>query len=248
MGVGDKIAREIAQGLFSYLPDAGKAVDAVQARGAQILNMLQAGQGSKITNEMLDLGDLTANARLNEYLYRNYDLPMDEASRMARAREMGFDTGTPLYHGTGADFQVFEPSSGTYGDAVYMTKNADDAGSYAERRAARRGGQPSIMPLVRAGQAISPYGLEKLEARAIREGAPRGRAAFNAAQQKAQDLGFVGVDDARTGYATSFKPANIRSRFARFDPRLAHLSNLSAATAAGLPLGLLSMTADGERQ
>jgi hypothetical protein len=30
-----------------------------------------------------------------------------------------------------------------------------------------------------------------------------------------------------------FDPANIRSRFARFDPRLAHLKNLSAG-AAGL--------------
>ena len=37
-------------------------------------------------------------------------LPMDEASRMARAREMGFDTEQTLYHGTGANFEAFDPS------------------------------------------------------------------------------------------------------------------------------------------
>jgi hypothetical protein len=35
-----------------------------------------------------------------------------------------------------------------------------------------------------------------------------------------------------------FEPQNIRSQFARFDPRLAHLSNLTAANASK-PLGIL---------
>ena len=34
-------------------------------------------------------------------------LPMDEASRMARAKEMGFDTDNPVYHGTMKDFPEF---------------------------------------------------------------------------------------------------------------------------------------------
>ena len=37
-------------------------------------------------------------------------LPMDEASRMARAREMGFDTEQTLYHGTDQHFTVFNNS------------------------------------------------------------------------------------------------------------------------------------------
>jgi len=39
------------------------------------------------------------------------DLPMDEASRMARAREMGFDVDTPLYHGS-PDFRAVEDAGG----------------------------------------------------------------------------------------------------------------------------------------
>jgi hypothetical protein len=35
-------------------------------------------------------------------------LPMDEASRMARAREMGFVVDEPLYHGGGKSFSEFD--------------------------------------------------------------------------------------------------------------------------------------------
>jgi hypothetical protein len=34
---------------------------------------------------------------------------MDQASRMQRAREMGFDTDTVYYHGTRRQFDEFEP-------------------------------------------------------------------------------------------------------------------------------------------
>lgn len=44
-----------------------------------------------------------------------------------------------------------------------------------------------------------------------------------------------------------FYPNQVRSRFARFDPEFAHLRNLSAAVAAGLPLGLLAMQPDQEQ-
>jgi hypothetical protein len=36
------------------------------------------------------------------------DLAMDQASRMARAKEMGFRTNMPLYHGTDLDFDTFK--------------------------------------------------------------------------------------------------------------------------------------------
>jgi hypothetical protein len=42
-----------------------------------------------------------------------------------------------------------------------------------------------------------------------------------------------------------FDPANVRSRFARFDPRLAHLRNLSAGVGG---LGLLGMSYPQEEQ
>ncbi|BCH22466.1 hypothetical protein [Mesorhizobium sp. L-8-3] len=38
------------------------------------------------------------------------ELPMDEASRMARAKAMGFMTGLPVYHGSSASFSAFDPA------------------------------------------------------------------------------------------------------------------------------------------
>jgi len=37
------------------------------------------------------------------------ELPMDYYSRLARARDQGFDTDTPVYHGTASDFDAFDP-------------------------------------------------------------------------------------------------------------------------------------------
>ena len=37
------------------------------------------------------------------------ELPMDEASRLARAAEQGYDTSRPVYHGTDTDFLEFDP-------------------------------------------------------------------------------------------------------------------------------------------
>ena len=64
------------------------------------------------------------------------NLPMDEASRLKRAKEMGFDTDTVYYHGTRSDFDEFSPSHprGAPGNekGVYFTKDYRDAEEYAE--------------------------------------------------------------------------------------------------------------------
>jgi hypothetical protein len=58
----------------------------------------------------------------------------------------------------------------------------------------------------------------------------------------------VGADYAETGleYAI-FDPRNIRSQFARFDPRLSHLSNLTAANASPIS-GLLAQSGVSSEQ
>ena len=38
------------------------------------------------------------------------NLAMDYASRMQRAKDMGFDTSKPVYHGTATDFEAFDPA------------------------------------------------------------------------------------------------------------------------------------------
>lgn len=68
-------------------------------------------------------------------------LPMDEASRLARAREMGFDTEQTLYHGTTrgkqlAESNQFELGRGgsggiDQGEAVFLSNNPQVSNTYA---------------------------------------------------------------------------------------------------------------------
>lgn len=63
-------------------------------------------------------------------------LPMDEASRLNRAREMGFDTSTPMYHGTNKEFDAFDAAKAgsvqysDWGPGIYLTPSRSGADYY----------------------------------------------------------------------------------------------------------------------
>ena len=269
--------------------------DTPEMRAQIILDMLQSGRAGEITDDMLDLGDPVANARFNQYLYRNYDLPMDEASRMQRAGEMGFDTGTPLYHGTTADVSAFDLArSGQvgedFGPALFTSTSPNIASGYAglatgnsDWRALIPAHESALSEWGRAVVAHGPDAPQAIQARgkaqtildqmneiqadveAFRAPSDGGNVmpvtanarsypryqgggdhwfrVNSAAINDARQSGAAGlriedvIDSATTPTAEiadtviSFDPSNIRSRFARFDPRLAHLKNLSAGVA-----------------
>ena len=102
----------------------------VAERGDQILNMLKSGRADDITDSMFDMRDPVKNTQLNQYLFENYDLPMDKASRMARAREMGV-SDEDLYHGSTHDFLRFGGGprnvEGHFGAGDYFTTSPFDA-------------------------------------------------------------------------------------------------------------------------
>jgi predicted GNAT family acetyltransferase len=68
-----------------------------QEQARNILEMRAAGRASEVTDEMMAAAD-------PEYMYSNTPLPMDEASRMARAQ------GVRALHGTGADIGAVDPA------------------------------------------------------------------------------------------------------------------------------------------
>ena len=70
----------------------------------QILEMRAAGRAGDVTDAMMAQAD-------PQYMFNNTPLPMDEASRMARAGELGF--GGDRYHGSNMDFQNFSGSAFT---------------------------------------------------------------------------------------------------------------------------------------
>lgn len=85
---------------------------------------------------------------------RVFDLPMDEASRMNRANDMGF-SHTDLYHGTGSDITEFIPQR----RGVYLTDRPEIANIYAEGSSKnnsieRAANGPNIMPLKLRGRSF----------------------------------------------------------------------------------------------
>ena len=63
-----------------------------EAMAKQVLEMRAAGRAGDVTEEMMTAAD-------PQYMFYNTPLPMDEASRMARGAEMGFNLEASLYRG-----------------------------------------------------------------------------------------------------------------------------------------------------
>jgi len=279
-------AKQAAENAFAAARQAYEN-NPVNARGAQIIDMLTSGRADEITDQMLDMGDPVLNANLNQYLYRNYDLPMDEASRMERARQMGFSID-PKYHGSfSEDIPAF--SGNMLGKrfnnraskaGVWSSTNPDDAEFYG----------PNTYPVLLGGRYESLPSMEDMyrdtlgrlkSTQAKMERDYMGERYSSEAEKrlsrlvdimendqppslytdiaasnisKAKGKKFEGavlrggetvqdVSPAGDNYVT-FDPANIRSRFARFDLRLSHLRNLSAGVGGAAVLTALGDDAE----
>jgi hypothetical protein len=285
----------------------GSVASDVALRGDDILGMLKSGKAGDITNEMLDMGDSVKNTRLNQYLFENYDLPMDEASRMARAREMGYDTEKLRFHGGEADITSVNPDLGSgerYRTGFFTSDNPDVADSYASTREGqvlpvvtrRNDGGATIDVGGRGWRDIRPDAPATLPNSVLADEFPEladATTAFDAAPELYQDLFNSGAetnalarqrrfegdsnitfqnivdrgpnskryigesrDDQRARELSASQPSEVRvdfygnqvrSPFARFDPRLSHLSNLTAANAS-TPAGLLAGQMSSEEQ
>jgi len=133
---GANAVSNLAKSLIDLL--SGKD-DAAEQMSKYILAKRAAGQANEITDEMMALAD-------PDYLAKNTPLDMSTEARMQRARDMGFDTDTMLYHGAHdeipssyqrSDIKAFDdrpslaPISGSDG-TVFMTDNPAVAASYAK--------------------------------------------------------------------------------------------------------------------
>ena len=164
-------------------------------------------------------------------------LAMDQASRMARAKEMGFYTDMPLYHGTAAEFSSFDPAkkAGMTGAApaqqgFWSALQPETADEFARMAASRGTGNPSVMPLVHRSEKPAVIHLQGNET----------NQEIAATLAQAWDDGFTSVllrnytaPSGKTGVQTLVvKDANqLRSPFAAFDPEKMQSSNLLASVA-----------------
>lgn len=182
-------------------------------------------------------------------------LPMDEASRMARAAEMGFDTGRTVYHGTDASFSEFRPSDrGAFGPGVYFSELPSVAGAYGGKvdpyftRGKLFDAMPGWESRVNAEKASAlidampeHHWKSAAQAKLADRGSLTGEdlwqymmagAGKEKAQRILQDNGYSGVRGLADGQETVvFDPRNIRSVSAAFDPSKADSADLLASRA-----------------
>ena len=229
---------------------AGEGVQAAR----DVARMLREGRAADVTDDMMARVDPQEMHRLYESGGTGRAMPMDEASRMGRARDMGFEGG--FYHGADGDMRgaAFDNwasgrvDSGFLGRGTYASESPSIASSYASRKADMPGAEdaPNIIPLaLRQGRQAS---ISPDQKQALSGMPPDDRMDWGYAQQG------DGINSVRVTYGNrrgapadevvNYDPRNIRSRFARFDPRLSHLANLSAAGAGVATAGALGSQPD----
>ncbi len=233
----------------------------------QTARLLREGRGAEVTDDLYAAADPQELHRLYEAGATGADMPMDTTSRMARADEIGFDARA--YHGTGADFTGFDADKGIgarQGTGVFSSNSPKIAETYAPYNGGR------VLPIMRRADTpiVSADGaawnrlespvyaldtknwedielIDEMGEASTNDIARAGRGVVDALSiEDVSDIGprRYGFDSYPTHGTINidYDPSNIRSRFARFDPRLAHLRNLSSgvAGAGAVGLGLLS--------
>lgn len=191
------------------------------------------------------------------------DLPMDEAARMQRAKDMGFDTDQVYYHGTGDNIEEFSLKKANdlegrkrnlgYGKGkIYLSGDPYAASNFANDAPRRgKGKEPNVMPLnVRTDKLIDDKDYQ-----AMFEELSNGRPTFDSSfTMKERDAlfkkldtklakeGYEGVatfhknqngDVVDVGQVAIFDPSNIRSVNAKFDPSKKNSANLLATGLLG---------------
>ena len=236
-----------------FLPGAGfvqGAQDAQSARDefSQGNYGRAAGYGAQsLLNTGLEMLPLTAALPAVSMMSRAADLPMDEASRMARATDQGFTVDA--YHGSPRQFDAFDGAkagsatdAGYLGRGIYASSDPAEASIYARDTG-------SVYPLKLRMER--PLVLdERFDGRrsvdrevVVREalGLPPGATAddVTAALASAGHDGVV-FNWKRFGESSEYmvpNPEQARSRFAAFDPAKKNSRDLLASMAAafGIP-------------
>lgn len=170
-------------------------------------------------------------------------LDMSQAARMARAKEMGFDTDQVWYHGTNFNkdgvrpFEEFIPSKdGNLGPGVYATSDKGVASGYSEF--VHDGPDVDLMD----GGAVYPFfakgkiAQEALLDEALRQ-VGRGPGSARRAVDFLKEQGFTGIKYEDGYVASIFDPSNIRSVNAAFDPAKKNSANLLDSAVPGAVVG-----------
>lgn len=191
-------------------------------------------------------------------------LPMDETGRMARAKEQGFDIDTTLFHGTGANITEFKKEkigskhdTGFHGEGFYFSQDPDYASSYAPKFSGAANVMPvkvrSENPFIRPSRAThgaewrSAADVEYKKVGINNDTSPKERTRL--LKEAGYDSVIIpGLDDEGNKIIFEqviFEPENIRSKFAKFDPKNKGSANLLGGLGAlGVSSALINTPED----
>lgn len=242
-------------GALPFVPAVAvaKALTPAEEMAKKVIELLKSGKSDEITDKMLEASDPA-------YLAKNYDLPMDTESRMARAREMGFDTDRVMYSGQQKDIKSFEQQDFWDDEPhiMWMSDNPAVAGSYIGR-AKTSYETPSVFPFYVRDPDTTIEGAganwQNLPAESLPDEFDEidfykgkdintedviselgGSVEFRNITDVGPNMSYPQVSGydkniPSTTRADSDPAYNVRSKFARFDPRLEHLGNINAGIA-----------------
>lgn len=191
---------------------ARTADNAARRQADEIMDYLRSGRGAQVTDDMMAAAD-------QSYLSQIYDLPLDRGARISRAMDSGYEINYPLFHGTSADAAAGIEQRGFSSNAFGSPRRrvaddyADNAAGWGEPQVVEFVGRPEFggVDLDMPGASLVPF-----------DDATGG---FRAAYENGESMGFL--------------PHAVRDLSARFDPRLSHLSNLTASNVS--PISGLSV-------
>ena len=191
-------------------------------------------------------------------------LPMDEASRLARARAQGYDVDAPAYHGSPTfrermEFDLNHPArtdTGYLGSGVYSTPQKWLADVYARPNTrgpkgetvsmyAKKGKYKDVVYDENYAKNLNAIADELgVKARFVEGTGPEAQAWSREFGKALQDAGYDGARginmDGTVAEMVTFNPANLRSVNAKFDPSNDGKAMLLGSGASPVPFGLLS--------
>lgn len=228
----ENIGNALSLGL-EYLSPAGDINGLVEASR----DSWKAMRGGDAGNALLNLGLGGASLAALFVPGPNPKLAMDEASRMARAKDMGY--ATEVYHGTDTGFSGFDPRAiGSATDAGQLGR-----GFYSSTDPNVGRANKITMPLKAKVEnpltlSLDTWGSDKTKL--VREalGLPDNIGAQGISDAlRARGYDSVILDYSPVGYRHQevmvLEPTQYRSRFAKFDPTKKGSANLLAGIAAG---------------
>lgn len=162
--------------------------------------------------------------KLKDILKESDKLPMDNDSRMARAKAMGFDTDTVWYHGTAGNFPSFNKTGKTV--AGWFTDDPTMANEYARDGGISNypnGGENVIPVYFRKSDRVGRFAdiVDSAKSRGI----DRWSDEFDDFVNKTYD--FIDHSSGGVRVMIPVNPEDIRSIYAKFDPSKSNSPHLS---------------------